>query len=277
MRTPLLRSPLPRVLRRQCPRCLFAPPLGRRSAWQSWPASILTRLRSCPGRNTCLRSGRPGPSKGSSRRKLPFRKQASKNGCWSRPSRPTCRASVTWSGRWTRLPSRHDRSDARRPILLARVPLKDADDDRHEITLRVTYRTELMSRDLKPLDPEAKEIVVEPLKKGERAAALATADCIDFNSPDFQAWLDRERCGRAGTKRKWRLPPARSAGCAIRASTSTPPPWTVPRHTSARAERRTAAGCRRCSSRSCAPTASPPAGWSGDGPPAPSRAQGRGH
>jgi transglutaminase-like putative cysteine protease len=86
-----------------------------------------------------------------------------------------------------------ERGNAERPLLLARVPLKGTDDDRHEITIHVTYRTELMSRDLKPLDPEAKEMTVGPPGRAERAAALAASDTIDFKTPDFQAWLDREK------------------------------------------------------------------------------------
>jgi len=86
----------------------------------------------------------------------------------------------------------HERGDAKRPMLLARVPVMDTD-DRHEITLHVTYRTELMSRDLKPRDGDTKAVAVELPGRAELAAALAASDCIDFKTPDFQAWLDREK------------------------------------------------------------------------------------
>jgi len=99
---------------------------------------------------------------------------------------------VEWSMDPTARPT-HERGDAQRPILLARVPVKGTDDDRHEITLHLTYRTELMSRHLKPLDPDAKEIAIDPPGKAERTAALAASDCIDFRTPEFQAWLDREK------------------------------------------------------------------------------------
>jgi transglutaminase-like putative cysteine protease len=89
----------------------------------------------------------------------------------------------------------HDRRDADRPLLLARVPVKETepDNERHNIRVRLTYRAQLMSRDLKPKDRGAKEVEVIPPGQIERAEALSASDCIDFMTPDFQAFLDREK------------------------------------------------------------------------------------
>lgn len=85
---------------------------------------------------------------------------------------------------------------SRRPVLVAKVAVKDGENEenRHAVTVRVTYRAELLGRDLKPrgtgATPGGTPADVEPPGKRERAAALAATTTFDFDSAEFQDWLD---------------------------------------------------------------------------------------
>ena len=82
----------------------------------------------------------------------------------------------------------------RRPVLAARLAVKEGknEENRHAVTVRLTYKAELMSRDLKPREAASEAPAVEPPAKRERASALAATTTFDFDSPEFQDWLDHE-------------------------------------------------------------------------------------
>jgi transglutaminase-like putative cysteine protease len=79
----------------------------------------------------------------------------------------------------------------RQPVLLARVPVRDAT-LQQAITVRVRHQATLLARHLvvSQRGPAAKP--VPPLDPVARRNALAATSLLDFASPPFQVWLDRQ-------------------------------------------------------------------------------------
>jgi transglutaminase-like putative cysteine protease len=86
-------------------------------------------------------------------------------------------------------------SPLRRPVLAARVPVRQKDQET-TLSIRVTYEATLRSRRLKPLAADAAPPKVEPPDKREREAALAALGEIDHKSEAVQAWLKGRKLRR---------------------------------------------------------------------------------
>jgi hypothetical protein len=82
-------------------------------------------------------------------------------------------------------------SPFRRPILAARVPVRDAS-LQSGITIKVHYKARLFSRNLVANSEQADPAAVAPLAANVRRAALAEWGLIDFHSKEFQTWLDAQ-------------------------------------------------------------------------------------
>jgi len=89
-----------------------------------------------------------------------------------------------------------DLSPLKRPLLMARVPVRSKEQE-SSIALRVTYEATLLSRKLKPLAAGAVVPRVEPIADRAREAALAALGEIDYKSEVFQAWLAERKLRRA--------------------------------------------------------------------------------
>lgn len=82
-------------------------------------------------------------------------------------------------------------SPLRRPILAARVPVRDAS-LQSGITIKVHYKARLFPRQLVANSESTDPAAVAPLAANVRRAALAEWGLIDFRSKEFQSWLDAQ-------------------------------------------------------------------------------------
>lgn len=85
-----------------------------------------------------------------------------------------------------------EQSPFRRPILTARVPVKEADEPQG-ITVAVTTEATLYRRKLAAGAPKEK---AAPLDKEERLMALAKTPTEDFTNPAFLDWMQRNKLVR---------------------------------------------------------------------------------
>jgi transglutaminase-like putative cysteine protease len=81
-----------------------------------------------------------------------------------------------------------DLSPEKRPLLRARVKVKDKDLE-SKISIVATYEAELFSRKLVPVPAGAKPPKVAPLTEAERALYLQSTGKIDFDCESFKAFL----------------------------------------------------------------------------------------
>jgi transglutaminase-like putative cysteine protease len=88
-----------------------------------------------------------------------------------------------------------DRSPLRRPLLVARVPVKNQQNAKG-IAFQVRYRATLMARELVPRRAGVPVVPAAPLAPQEREAYLAATDYMNWRSDEFQEWLDGARLRR---------------------------------------------------------------------------------
>jgi hypothetical protein len=89
----------------------------------------------------------------------------------------------------------HELSAEDRPVLFARVPVRDAK-LRSGLTIRIECEATLLARKLVRRKPGMVVPPVAPLKAETRRLALANGGLFDFESPAFQRWLDAHKLRR---------------------------------------------------------------------------------
>ncbi len=89
-----------------------------------------------------------------------------------------------------------EKSPFRRPVLVSRVPAREAE-ERQGVTVEVTTEATLYRRKLLPGAPLEK---VAPLGEEERRLALAKTPTEDFTDPAFLGWLHRNRLVRGANE-----------------------------------------------------------------------------
>lgn len=90
-------------------------------------------------------------------------------------------------------------SDLQRPVLAARLPVKNAAHEK-ELSLQITYEATLFARRLVPAASAKKGKPVRPLSDQERSAALQPSTTYDFKQAEFRKWLDEQKLSRGSTE-----------------------------------------------------------------------------